>query len=305
MSSDDPHEDLPDEDEADAQSLSLDQIREEIDLWASDFKTVLRKVTADIITTSGDTLDRTHARLTSNTAKWIYVGIAINATLVGVGYLSWTMAGPLATFVYLFLFLLAMTMIPGIIYMFGAGIPGSGMLGTLNGILGAFAFGRHVLVQTDERYRWCPARKDAIYLDGEWVDIDDGLEHWSVLWWRPFAIARLKSDQTLVESRVDTRAERLTGRAGQTDGGTTERGGTETVAPAIESGDDGTWVLDLKRLFTPGLLKMGDIELIETTEEITMREESESQSQAWWQPMVYVVVGLLIGLPTGYVFIFA
>lgn len=248
----------------------------------------------------------TRAALTSRAAKWIYVAVLLNGAIVGVGYLSWTLAGPFATFVYAFLFLFAMTFIPGLVFMFGNAMPGSAMLGTLNLILGAFAFGRHVLVQTEKGWRWCPAREEAIWLDGEWHDLEGGLEHWSVLGWRPFAVARFKTDETLEDVRVDTRAERQTGRDGTVaDGGATERGGQTAAAPPIRSGDGGSWVVDLTRLFTPGLKKIGDIELIETAEEIKMREESgEGGGLSWWQPLVHGTVGIALGCGVGYVVLY-
>lgn len=255
----------------------------------------------------GRLLRRTHTILTSRGAKWVYVIIGLLGATAGVWYLSWTLAGPIATLVYFFLFAFAFACLPGLIFMFGAGFPGSTALGSLHLILGAFAFGRHVLVQTSDGWDWCPARDDAIYVDGEWRPIEGGFEHWSVLGWRPFAVALLKEDGTLGDVRVDTRAERDTKRrVTATDGaGDQSRGGYTAVAPPIRSGDDGTWVVDLTRLFAGGIRQIGDIELIETAEEIMMREESHGSSSSWWQSFIGGVVGLIIGVVTGYVFIYA
>lgn len=284
--------DPPDESPDDAPDTDLaDQLRE----WWTEIQ--------ERIQTGSD---RTQAGLTSRAAKWVYVLILVNGSIIGVGYLSWRLAGPVPTLVYFVLFTVGVTMIPGVVLMFGNAIPGSTALGKLNLVLGAFAFGRHALVQTEKGWRWCPAREHAIWIHGEWVEIDGGLEHWSVLGWRPFAVARLKTDETLQQARIDTRAEQDTNRRGTAaDGGAVERGGQTAVEPPIRSGDDGTWVVDLTRLFTPGLKKFGDIELIETAEEIKMREESgNGGSLTWWQPMVHGTVGIILGCAIGYVILY-
>jgi len=238
--------------------------------------------------------------------RGVFLGFVI-AAVVGILALSVMLAGIIATVVYAFLFLMSLTAIPLLISLLGNALPGSAGLGKGHIVLTAFAFDHHYLVDMGDRWEWCPGDADTVYVNGEHIEIDGGTSKRSVFGWRPFGILRYKDANTYSDVRVDQQALNERG-ATATDGGntpTSERGGVREVDRPLVSGVDGEWVVDLKRLYDPGLLKLGDVELIETTEEITMRQESEGQSQAWWQPMVYVAVGLLIGIPTGYVFIFA
>jgi hypothetical protein len=178
-------------------------------------------------------------------------------------------------------------------------MPGSSMLGKLHLILGAFAFGRVVLVQFDDRFDLCPATETQVYIGGEWHEIKGGKTNWSILGWRPFGILRFKDEQTLRDARVDTKAARDRGAAA--DGGTITRGGyAESDAP-LETGIDGKWVIDLKRVFSRGIKRIGDISLIETAEEITSREHAKEGVMSGLESVLAPVVGIILGIATGYV----
>lgn len=223
-------------------------------------------------------------------------------------YISYRLAGPVATVLYVFLFLMAVSLAPLAINLVGNGMPFSTSLGRGHIILGAFAFGHHYLVQRDTRWEWCPGEPDRVYIDGEWHEIEGGLENKSVLGWRPFGILRYKDDETFEEVRVDTAAERSTGRdrgRGTTaDGGTVERGGFRQVAPPAVTGIDGTWLVDLKRVFSRGVRKIGDIEIIETAEEIIERGQVQDSKLGLDNPTVTFFVSLTMGVLAGIAYVY-
>lgn len=210
---------------------------------------------------------------------------------------SWRHAGPIATVVYAFLFLFALTFFPVLIGLLGGSLPGASKVGKLHIILGQFAYGRGVLLQLEDRFEWVPATSDEFYFDGEWHEINGGETNWSVVGWRPFGIIRYKEGETFESVRVDTTA----GGPQRPDGGTVKRGGFEEATPPAETGLDGKWVLDLKRMYSHGLKKIGDIEVIEKAEEIATRRNAEDSITSGWEPIIGSVVGLIIGLATGYV----
>lgn len=237
--------------------------------------------------------------LLSYRAKAFYFMVAVFAGAVAVVWFSWTAAGPISTIVYVLLFIVCATLFPVVIGVFGNAMPGSGSIGKLHGILGAFAFGGVCLVEFDDRYELCPAKRDAVFVNGEWHDIQGGLNNWSILWWNRFGMLRYKDDETLEDVRADTRAEK--NRGATADGGAVERAGFAERSPPGVSGDDGTWVVDLKRVFSHGIKKIGDIELIETAEEITSREHAKQGMISGWETVLAPVVGLIIGVATGWV----
>jgi hypothetical protein len=245
---------------------------------------------------------------------------------IGVLYLSWQLAGPLATILYAFLFIMAFGIVPATIMIMGSATPAGSLLGNGHFILGQLAAGHGYLVQTANGYHLAVGDADRFYLHGDWHDIDDGLRNRTVLGWRPFGIVYLKSDDDLQDARVDT--------APVADGGSheVERAGIpEAPPPSTQSFlcpdcgaryaenvttcdcgtvviEDGTgpdgWIVDLKRLYRTGLSRVGNIDLIETSEEQTMRDEVGSGAVSEWANVIGLVLGLIIGCVAGYVGLF-
>lgn len=255
-----------------------------------------------------ETIARAQEKLTSSAAKKF--GAAFGSVLAVV-VLFWLLVQSRGIFnavVYAFVFILCATLFPILISLFGNAVPGAPSIGKLHLTLGALAFDHHFLVQRDHKWEWCPGER---YEDGlrVWVDDDwhhvDGEENLSVLGWRPFGILRYKDKETWSEHRVDTKGESLRG-ATAADGGanrTDERAGWELSEPEPVSGVDGAWLLDLKRIYSRGIEKIGDIELIETAEEIIERKQVESTSLSGWRPFIETGSGLLLGVITGYAYI--
>jgi len=255
--------------------------------------------------------------------------IAALAVPAGVTYVVYQLTGPVATIVYGFVFLFCFGLVPMTIGLLGSTTPFGTSLGKGHFILGAFAAGHWYLVQTPERYQLCIGDEERIYLDGDWVPIEGGKENKTHLGWRPFGIVYLKTDTQLREARVKDRALSDGGEHG------VERAGVQEVPPNTtvqvcpscdwETGDadrlkcpdcdevliDGDpedvdgWVVDLKRLYRTGLARVGNIDLLETSEEQTMRKEVGTSTASEWSHMIGLVLGLLIGVIAGYVGLFA
>lgn len=248
-----------------------------------------------------------HAALTGPTAKTVAAVLGIGA--VALGLFAWGVAtrGPLNTILYAFLFLFALAFFPTAIAILGHGVPN--VVGQLHLILGAVAFDHHYLVQREHGWEWCPGERGRVWIDGEWHDVG-GHENYSVLCWRPFGVLRYKDDDTWARERVDQaaashRPDFETDPSTATDGGAEqlERGGIpEADRPAI-SGQEGTWLVDLKRVYTHGVKKIGDTDLIETAEEVIERGQvgdgRVSGLPGWAQTLIGLVLGLVAGF--GYV----
>lgn len=216
-------------------------------------------------------------------------------------FLVWT-RGVVEAIVYEFLFFFCIAFFPALIGLLGNAVPNS--VGKLHIVLGAFAFNHHYLVERENRWEWCPGDRGQVYIDDEWHDVT-GLENYSVLGWRPFGILRYKDDETWADKRVDQKALRNRDTLESdpsTDGGTVtvERGGWEEADRPTISGVDGTWLLDLKRIYSRGIKKIGDIELIETAEEVIERGQVKESRMGNWGPFVETVVGLTLGIMCGY-----
>lgn len=240
------------------------------------------------------------------------VGTLIVATAITIAVLwgLWTYAGPVNAIVYTVAFLFMLGLFPIIVALGGNHTPGNKLIAKLHRILGALAFGRTVLVDRGDRFEQWPATRTRVYIDGQWYPIEGGLSNWSMLGWRPFGITRFKDEETLVEVRADTVAERLRGDTefefpAAADGGTVERGGLRQVSPPGISGTDGRWLIDLKRLFTQGLQQMGAIDIVETVEEVAQREQAASGLVGQYSGPLTFLVSLVLGIIVGYAYLAA
>lgn len=237
------------------------------------------------------------------TAKTVLALAAIFGAIVGVLYLSWRMAGPIATVVYTFLFVFFFFFFPALIGIVGASTPFSETVSKLHIILTQFAFGTGYLVQREDKWEWCPGTSEKVFVDGQWHPIEGGGENLSILGWRPFGILRYKDDETYSNVRADTVAEQQ--RGATADGGTIKRAGLQEAAQPGVSGQDGTWLIDLKRAVSGGVRRIGDIEMIEVAEEIIERGEVKTSRSSYWAPVIGTIVGTIIGIFTGYIFLIA
>lgn len=247
-------------------------------------------------------LKKAKQTLTSTRAKGAYVGVASLIAAIAVFVLSVMFNGVVATMVYAVLFVVFLTAIPTAIGVLGHAVPGNKSLAKLQIVLGAVAFNHHYLVQTDDGWEWCAGDENHYYLNGTLHGIDGGFENRSVMGWRPFGVLRHKTDQTLQTVRTDIKAERDRAAA---DGGESqiERGGYSEAEPPIESGIDGQWLVDLKRVFSSGIRKIGDIDLIETAEEMIERGQVDDSRMAGWRPVIGSLVGMMIGAGIAYLMV--
>jgi hypothetical protein len=285
MTDADPHGDMDDEEEQDLTP----------DFWAH----------VEWITERLKSLRQSGARTATSTRTKAFVALVVGFGLVlATLYGSYRLNGLLDTAVYAGVFVLCATIIPISISIFGAGMPGSAALGKGHIALGAFAYNQHYLVQRDDRWDWCPGEADRVYIDGSWHEID-GQENKSVLGWRPFGILRYKTGESLQEWRADAA---VSGRRQgmHPDGGEVqiERGGwTQAQKPDI-SGKGKHWLVDLKRVYASGVRRIGDIELIETAEEIIERGQVDDGTLSGLGPAITFIVALILGCLVGGVVLF-
>lgn len=234
------------------------------------------------------------------------IGVLVALILVEWGLVLWL--GIVNAIVYSFVFLVGAAFLPFFIALAGADLPLNAAIGRVHILLGAIAFNHHYLVDMGDKWEWCPGEEERVYIEGEWYNIDGGFENRSVLGWRPFGILRFKDDDTYREIRADTKAERdRRGRGTTTDGGVVEitRGGYDEAEKPLKTGTDGIWVVDLKRLFARGVRKFGDVELVETAEEIIERGEVTQSTFEGWRPLIGTIMGLFLGCGFGYMLFFA
>lgn len=247
---------------------------------------------------SRNALGRVWARLTGPTALAVYSLTLTLAAFGGGVYLSYRLFGLFDTVVYTVLFLGTLTFLPAFIGLFGGATPMTATLSKLHILFGQVALGTGYLVDMGDEYQWCTGTRERVYIDGEWHDIEGGHDNRSVLGWRPFAILRYKDEETLLDVRSDSVAE--VGRT-TSDGGTVERAGFAELGQDAISGDGQRWELDLKRVFSRGIRKMGDIELIETAEEVAEREEAKKSRVSGYEPIIASAVGIVLGAGIGWV----
>lgn len=242
--------------------------------------------------------------------RGIFAVVLLVSTFVVLRF-AWYNAGPIATILYGFLFLVGLTWLPVIIYFGAPSFPGTmrSIFGKGHWILAAVAYNVPFLVQHETGWQLHLGRENGdqyeVYINGDWHPIADGLGNMTVLGWRPFGILRWKDDKrTLVGVRADTRAEHERNETALSlpDGGDTgARAGYSEAAPPAVSGDDGRWLVDLKRAYSQGMRKIGDIDVIEKAEEVARRKQAGSGRMDGWQPIIGSLVGLVLGVATGYV----
>lgn len=243
--------------------------------------------------------DRLLGVLSSPTAKQFYVSIAVLAVATLALAVSVLLAGLVATIVYAFLFLLMLFAAPSLIGLMGRSTPGNGSLGKGHFILGQFAAGHGYLVQVRDQYKLCVGTADRVLIDGDWYEITDGKSNMTVLGWRPFGVLWFKDEDELQRARVDPNAKSRVGA----DGGShdVQRAGIEEVRPDPSvSGMDGKWLVDVKRLYSRGLQRIGNLDLLEQSEEQAMRDEVGTSRTREWSTVIGGVLGLAIGVVTGY-----
>jgi hypothetical protein len=222
--------------------------------------------------------------------------------VVGGLYLSLKAFGVVATILYAFLFLFGMAGIPTIVGLFAPSFPNSlrKAFGKLHWVLGALAYGTTYLVQRKTEWELRPGTRNRVHVDGGWHRIEGGQENLSVLGWQPFGVLRYKTDQTMLDKRVDQKSKKQ--RPTASDGGqaTVKRGGFEQITEPLKTGID-EWVVDLKRVHAEGLGRTGDTDIIETAEEVAQRKENESGRVNGYEPIIGAVVGIVLGVATAYV----
>lgn len=235
-----------------------------------------------------------------------------------VAYVSWRFGGPITTVLYTLLFLTGLLLIPTSIYLGGPSFPGGlrKLFGKLQWILGAVAYDVPFLVQHETGWKLHPGRTRTdpdghegyeVQINGDWHPIEGGITNMTVLGWRPFGILRWKSDRTLVDARADIVAENKRADIMIGDGGSgqTERGGyVERKMPGI-SGRDGRWLVDLKRVYSVGVQMIGDIEILERTEEVMARKDAQEGAFSGWEPIIATAIGLVLGVGTAYMMLAA
>lgn len=237
--------------------------------------------------------------------------LAIVAALALFLVVEWFLVqwlGIIDALVYSVMFIIGVALFPFLLALLGAEIPMNAAIGRVHILLGAIAFNHHYLVDRGDKWEWCPGEEERVYIDGTWYGIDGGFENRSVLGWRPFGILRVKDEETFKEVRSDTKAERdRRGHGTTTDGGVVEisRGGYDEADETLKTGTDGTWVIDLKRLFSRGVRKIGDVELVETAEEVIERGEVTPSTLEGWRPVIGVIIGLTMGSGFGYMLFIA
>lgn len=227
--------------------------------------------------------------------------VASVVVLVAAGLLlraMWGWFGPVNTILYSFSFLFSMAALPLLVLFFGSATPGNGFLGKLHVILAHVAYRYPYLLDVGDRWEYAPGEKKRVWIEGQYRDIKSGFDNRSVLGWRPFGIILDKTRVGLTEQRADTKAERDRGQTA--DGGTVERAGYAEARPPAETGIDGTWVLDLKRVFSRGVKRIANIDLIETTEEVTQREQSQTGSFDKWRGVIAMFFGYFVGVAITY-----
>lgn len=228
--------------------------------------------------------------------------LGVLALIVAILYVSVRLAGVVSTIIYAFAFMASLSFFPTLIGLMGGSTPFSGSIAKLHIALGAFAFNHHYLVQREDKWEWCPGSADRVYVDDAWHDIDDGGKNKSVLGWRPFGVLRYKTESSMTEYRADTRAQNE--RDATADGGTVKRAGYKEANPPAVTGDDGEWVIDLKRVFSHGIKDIGDIDLIQTAEEIIERKQVNDSAANNFQHAITFLVALIIGSIVGYIYVF-
>jgi len=230
--------------------------------------------------------------------KAILTSVSGGVGVLAVLWVFWTYVyGPLDTVLYVFALIFGLTLIPGAILLLGNALPGNGLLGRLHIVFAHIALRYPYLLDRGDRFEYAAGTEEQVWIEAddgtaEYYPIESGHSNRTVLGWRPFGIVLDKTQVDLAEKRIDTAAS----RDRPTDGGQIERGGFKEVSPQpVESGIDGTWIVDLKRVFSRGVRKIGDTEILETTEEVTQRNQSREGKLSGWRSVIGSLLGMVLG----------
>lgn len=245
---------------------------------------------------------RALAAVTSGKAKGLYFTVVVAAVTLGVGYASWVFAGPVDTVLYFFLFGFGAVLIPATV---GLGSPSftrgmRSIFGKLHFIQGQIAFNGGFLLELDNKWVMCPTRDtpDGVefHHDGEWHGPVSGMENMSMLGWQRFGVLRFKDEETFRSVRENPNSLQLA------DGGESKivRGGVPEALPQDADVGRDEWLFDIKKVWSKGLQKMGDIDLIEKAEEVAMRNQAKEGRMSGWETTISVVIGLVLGSGTAY-----
>jgi len=249
---------------------------------------------------SAPAFERASAGLRTRRFKVVMVLLAVLTGAVAVEYYMVTRwFGAVNAILYTFGFLMAMAAVPLLVLFLGSATPGSGTLGKLHMVLAHVAYRYPYLLDRGDKYEYAPGTENAVWIDGEYHDIESGQDNRTVLGWRPFGIVLDKTTVDLVDKRADTKAEKERGHSA--DGGSIQRGGYESVQEPAVSGIDGQWVIDLKRVFSRGVKRIADIDIIETTEEVTQRNQSQVGKFSRWRSEITFLVSLVLGAGMAYI----
>lgn len=212
------------------------------------------------------------------------------------GYLLVKTFGVLFAVLYMVVFLVGVSLLPGIVALIG---PAASMptVGKLYFIFGQLAYGIGLLVQSASGYRMHPGRKTSegleMYTGSEWVPVEN-MGELTVVGFREFGMVLEKDEAAMADHRVQQ------GELASDGGGNTVvRAGYSEVPPhqSWKPNDGGEWwQIDLKRVFSKGVRKFGDIDVLEKAEEVAMRKEAAGSRFGGWQGTIEVAAGLLFGV---------
>jgi hypothetical protein len=220
--------------------------------------------------------------------------VAVGVLVIGTITLSWLLAGPVATIVYVTLYLISATLLPGLVMVLRDLMPS--LVAKLLFTLGQLAYGEGWLVQVDREWRMCPGRTvggdSEVYVDDEWYDVPDTTNQ-TVLGWQPFGILLFKDDGTLAEYRDDSQTESIYDDI------------VDVQPDPITDGGSGAdvdhWELDFRRYWQSVCAGIGDIELVEDVERVTQRDEAVADAGSSKRYMIGSAFGVIAGAATGYV----
>lgn len=253
-----------------------------------------------------------------------FATIILATVAVGVLYLSYLLAGPLATIAYAIMFVLGFGLIPAMIMTLRDTMPN--FVGRLMFALGQLGYGGSWLVQTSDGWEVCPRRRvdgeEQFYLD-KWVTVADD-SNMTRLGWAKFGIAYYKQADDMGQWRVDDHAvdeyaelqakpdapaaaeiasmsaDDVLNNDEKTvaDGGV---GGLTADKPDQLLSKPGVWVVNFRSYWADRLQEIGEPDLLDDVERVAQREEALSNQVNSNRLLIGSAFGLLLGAATGYI----